>query len=70
MRQVISQTLTGRYAIVKVFPYVHALKVEILQNIKTEGETLQETTWRLATDKDIIDLGIATVGGKASATFA
>lgn len=27
MRQVISQNLTGRYAIIKIFPFIHALKV-------------------------------------------
>lgn len=25
MRQVISQNLTGRYAIIKIFPFIHAL---------------------------------------------
>lgn len=29
MRQVISQNLTGRYAIIKIFPFIHALKVEV-----------------------------------------
>lgn len=35
MRQVISQNLTGRYAIIKIFPFIHALKVEVNENSST-----------------------------------
>ena len=31
MKQVIKQQLTGRFAIIKVFPFIHALKVEVCE---------------------------------------
>lgn len=36
MRQVISQNLTGRYAIIKIFPFIHALKVEVSEKFIDE----------------------------------
>lgn len=63
MRQVINRQLTGRYAIIKIFPFIHALKVELRETfINEKKETITECRWRLATDKDILDLGILTTG--------
>lgn len=63
MRQVISQNLTGRYAIIKVFPFIHALKVEVCETFINENkESSKECRWRLASDKDILDLRIQTTG--------
>lgn len=59
MRQVTNQRLTGRYAIVKVFPHIHALKVEVEQLFLDEDtQQTSETFWRLASDKDILELNI------------
>ncbi len=59
MRQVTNQRLTGRYAIVKVFPHIHALKVEVEQLFLDEDtRQTSETFWRLASDKDILELNI------------
>lgn len=56
MRQVISQNLTGRYAIIKIFPFIHALKVEVSEKfIDEQKNELTECRWRLATDKDVLD---------------
>lgn len=63
MRQVISQNLTGRYAIIKIFPFIHALKVEVCETFINESkEHHTECRWRLASDKDILDLRIQTTG--------
>lgn len=51
MRQVISQNLTGRYAIIKIFPFIHALKVEVSEKfideqkneLKSAGGDSQQT---------------------------
>lgn len=59
MRQVTHQRLTGRYAIVKVFPHLHALKVEVEQTFIDEDSTqTADTFWRLASDKDVLDLNL------------
>lgn len=59
MRQVTKQRLTGRYAIVKVFPHLHALKVEVEQTfIDEDNAQTTDTFWRLASDKDILQLNI------------
>lgn len=59
MHKVTSQHLTGRYAIVKIFPHVHALKVEVEQTyIDEDGATGKDTFWRLASDQDILNLNI------------
>lgn len=63
MRQVISQNLTGRYAIIKIFPFIHALKVEVSEKfIDEQKNELTECRWRLATDKDVLDLRIPMKG--------
>lgn len=63
MRQVISQNLTGRYAIIKIFPFIHALKVEVSEKfIDEQKNELTECRWRLATDKDVLDLRIPMTG--------
>lgn len=63
MRQVISQNLTGRYAIIKIFPFIHALKVEVCETFINESkEHHTECSWRLASDKDILNLRIQTTG--------
>lgn len=63
MRQVISQNLTGRYAIIKIFPFIHALKVEVSEKfIDEQKNELTEYRWRLATDKDVLDLRIPMTG--------
>lgn len=59
MRQITNQQLTGRFAVVKVFPYIHALKVEIRETYIDENKEISvDHSWRLATDKDILDLQI------------
>lgn len=46
MRQVISQNLTGRYAIIKIFPFIHALKVEVSEKfIDEQKNELTECRW-------------------------
>lgn len=63
MRQVISRNLTGRYAIIKIFPFIHALKVEVSEKfIDEQKNELTECRWRLATDKDVLDLRIPMTG--------
>ncbi len=59
MQQVTNQRLTGRYAVVKIFPHIHALKVEVQQTFYDEDNTnATDTFWRLASDKDILELNI------------
>ena len=41
MRQVISQNLTWRYAIIKIFPFIHALKVEVSEKFIDEQKNEQ-----------------------------
>lgn len=54
-----NQRLTGRYAIVKIFPCIHALKVEVQETyVDDDGATSSETSWHLASDKDILELNI------------
>lgn len=61
MRQVISQNLTGRYAIIKIFPFIHALKVEVSEKfIDEQKNELTECRWR--PDKDVLDLRIPMTG--------
>lgn len=63
MKQVIKQELTGRFVIIKVFPFIHALKVEVCETFINESkENSKECRWRLASDKDILDLRIQTTG--------
>ena len=51
MKQVIKQELTGRFAIIKVFPFIHALKVEVCETFINENkENSKECRWRLASD--------------------
>ena len=51
MRQVISQNLTGRYAIIKIFPFIHALKVEVSEKFIDEqsagGDSQQTKTFSI-----------------------
>lgn len=69
MRQVISQNLTGRYAIIKIFPFIYALKVEVSEKFIDEQENeMTECRWRLATDKDVLDLRIPMTGENHKAT--
>lgn len=59
MRQVTQQRLTGRYAIVKVFPHLHALKVEVEQTFVDEDNAqTHDILWRLASDKDVLELNL------------
>lgn len=60
MQQVTDEQLTGRYAIVKILPGVYALKVEVFESV--DAGTTAITDWRLASDKDVIELGIPMVG--------
>lgn len=62
MQQVTDEQLTGRYAIVKILPGVYALKVEVFESVKSDDGTTAITDWRLASDKDVIELGIPMVG--------
>ena len=63
LKKKISQNLTGRYAIIKIFPFIHALKVEVSEKfIDEQKNELTECRWRLATDKDVLDLRIPMTG--------
>lgn len=62
MQQVEDQKLSGRYAIIKIFPGIYALKVEVINQVKSDDGTTSTTEWRLASDKDVIELGVPMVG--------
>lgn len=56
-----SQT-TGRYAVVKIFPFIHAVKVEVKETYIDESKNVyDEYRWRLASDKDILELSVPTM---------
>ncbi len=57
-----SRQTTGRYAVVKIFPFIHAVKVEVKETYIDEGKkTSIEYSWRLASDKDILELSVPTM---------
>ncbi len=59
MRQITSRQTTGRYAVVKIFPFIHAVKVEVKETFIDESKnTVTEYRWRLASDKDILELSV------------
>ena len=61
-QQVTASKTTGRYAIVKIFPFVHAVKVEVEETFVDEGQNVcTERHWRLASDKDILELSVPTM---------
>jgi hypothetical protein len=68
--QTIRQQLTGAYAIVKIFPSVYALKVEETTVISdSKGNSQSESGWRLATDRDILELDIPVARRHVSTNF-
>ncbi len=57
-----SQQTTGRYAVVKIFPFIHAVKVEVKETyIDEKKEVYTDYFWRLASDKDILELSVPTM---------
>ncbi len=62
MREMTARRRTGRYAVVKVFPFVHAVKVEVEETFVDEHKQVySECRWRLASDQDMLDLAVPTM---------
>ena len=47
---------------VKIFPFIHAVKVEVKETFIDEAKTVYtECRWRLASDQDILELSVPTM---------
>ena len=69
MRQKTACQTTGRYAVVKIFPFIHAVKVEVKETFIDEAKTVYtECRWRLASDQDILELSVPTMVQHATKT--